>query len=152
MISRVLQSRGLKLISSQLSDEARAALKSNTRIHHARLDDMRSTMDMTKGERIAKRIAAAGVCSRRQAEVYIESGNVCVNGKTVRTPATKVVCTDQIMVHGETLPDVTRTKVWMAHKLPSELITRTDPKGRATIFDRLALMGLPAHMIPVVRC
>jgi hypothetical protein len=39
----------------------------------------------------------------------------------------------------------------MAHKLPGELVTASDPEGRATIFDRLRVMGLTQHLMPVGR-
>ena len=52
------------------------------------------------GERLAKRIAAAGVCSRREAEVLIEEGAVTVNGKVVTTPALYVIDTDHVKVRG----------------------------------------------------
>lgn len=42
-------------------------------------------------------------------------------------------------------------RLWMVHKLKGELVTRDDPAGRAVIFDRLAKLGLPDTLMPVVR-
>ncbi len=53
------------------------------------------------GERIAKRIARAGVCSRRDAERLIAAGRVVVDGEVVTTPATLVTATSHILVDGK---------------------------------------------------
>ena len=53
-----------------------------------------------KGERIAKRIARAGLCSRRDAEIWITDRRVKVNGKTLETPACVVTDADEILVDG----------------------------------------------------
>lgn len=42
-------------------------------------------------------------------------------------------------------------KLWMVHKTRNELVTRHDPEGRATVFDRLARLKLPDTLMPVVR-
>ncbi|MEL7230613.1 MAG: S4 domain-containing protein, partial [Pseudomonadota bacterium] len=56
------------------------------------------------GERIAKRMARAGLCSRRDAERWIEDGRVRVNGKVLATPACVVTPKDRIEVDGNPLP------------------------------------------------
>lgn len=72
-----------------------------------------------KTARLAKRIAMSGLCSRREAEKYIESHDVLVNGEVVTDMATVVdVKRDVIAVAGRTLSSVEKLKVWMAHKLP----------------------------------
>lgn len=42
-------------------------------------------------------------------------------------------------------------KLWMVHKTRNELVTRDDPQGRATVFDRLAKLKMPDTLMPVVR-
>lgn len=42
-------------------------------------------------------------------------------------------------------------KLWMVHKTRNELVTRHDPEGRATVFDRLAKLKMPDTLMPVVR-
>lgn len=102
--------------------------------------------------RLAKRIAMAGICSRREAEKRILSFDVTVNGRVVADVATRVhVDKDQVAVDGRVLQRKSKLKVWMAHKLKGELVTASDPQGRSTIFDRLRTMGLTQHMMPVGR-
>ena len=89
------------------------------------------------GERIAKRIARAGVASRRDAERLIAEGRVSVNGKRLDTPAFKVTEQDRIVVDGKELAAAERPRLWRYHK-PAGLITSArDEKGRETVFDRL---------------
>ena len=61
------------------------------------------TSDDDTGERIAKRMARAGVASRRDAERMITEGRVTVNGKRLDTPAFKVTDRDRITVDGKEL-------------------------------------------------
>jgi len=89
------------------------------------------------GERIAKVMARAGLCSRREAEAWIAAGRVAVNGVTVLSPARNVTPADQISVDGRPLPQRERTRLFLFHK-PSGLVTsRVDPQGRPTVFDAL---------------
>lgn len=87
--------------------------------------------------RIAKRIARAGVTSRRKAEELITAGKVTLNGQIWRDPAQNVGPNDTITVNGNPLPDISPTRLWRFHK-PVEVITSTnDPQGRQTVFDLL---------------
>lgn len=88
-------------------------------------------------ERIAKRIARAGVCSRREAEVLIEAGRVTVNGKRITSPALNVTAADTILVDGKALKVKEPARVWRFHKPDGCLTTNRDPSGRKTIFDVL---------------
>lgn len=95
---------------------------------------------MAEGERIAKRIAAAGICSRRDAERLIADGRVTVNGKTIDSPALNVTDKDAIKVDGKLLKgsDKTETpKLYYMHKPEGYLTTNRDPEGRPTVFDLL---------------
>jgi 23S rRNA pseudouridine2605 synthase len=90
-----------------------------------------------EGERIAKVIARAGLCSRREAEAWIAAGRVAVNGETIASPALNVTHADRIAVDGKALPGAERTRLFLYHK-PRGLVTTTaDPQGRATIFGAL---------------
>ena len=94
-------------------------------------------MNEEKGERIAKVVARAGVCSRRDAERYIEQGRIAVNGQVLTTPAFVVTSKDMITVDSQPLPVKERTRVWRYYK-PAGLITsHKDPEGRPTVFDSL---------------
>jgi 23S rRNA pseudouridine2605 synthase len=93
--------------------------------------------DEEKGERIAKRLARAGLCSRRDAEKWIADGRVKVDGKLLTTPAFLVTEASHIVVDGQPLKEPERTRLWRYHK-PAGLVTsHRDEKGRATVFERL---------------
>ena len=63
----------------------------------------------TPGDRIAKVIARAGLCSRRAAETWIAAGRVMVNGEVVTSPACNVTARDRVAVDGQPLPVRERT-------------------------------------------
>jgi len=88
-------------------------------------------------ERIAKRIARAGVCSRRDAEKLIGEGRVRLNGKMLDTPAVTVTDRDRIEIDGKPLAEREPTRLWLYHKPAGLVTTNRDPQGRATLFERL---------------
>jgi len=102
-----------------------------------RASDERQVMAGDRGERIAKRIARAGLASRRDAERMIAEGRVRLNGRVVATPATIVQPTDRIEVDGEPLASRERTRLWLFNKPKGLVTTNRDPEGRATIFTVL---------------
>jgi 23S rRNA pseudouridine2605 synthase len=91
-----------------------------------------------RSERIAKLMARAGLCSRREAEAWIAEGRVAVNGKLLITPAVTVGPDDQVVVDGEPLTQRQRTRLFLFHKPRGLVTTNKDPQGRPTIFDYLA--------------
>lgn len=95
------------------------------------------------GNRLAKVIARAGLCSRREAERWITEGRVSVNGKTIRTPAFNVVGTEKVAVDGQPLVERRGTRVWLYHKPEGLVVTENDPEGRPTIFEYLKEQGMP---------
>lgn len=90
-----------------------------------------------EGERIAKRMARAGLCSRREAETWIEAGRVKVNGKLLTTPAFKVSERDRIEVDDKPISRKERTRLWLFHKPGGTVTTNHDPDGRKTVFELL---------------
>ena len=93
--------------------------------------------DRTGPERIAKRLARAGLCSRRDAEKWIAAGRVVVDGKTLDTPAVTVDGKSRIVVDGKPIPAIEAPRLWRYHK-PNGLITSTrDVRGRTTVFESL---------------
>lgn len=92
------------------------------------------------GERLHKRLAQAGVASRRQAEAMIEEGRVKLNGKVAQIGQSyesgDTVSVDGRMVNlDKSLEQPTR--VLLYKKKVGEVVTRSDPEGRPTIFKRL---------------
>ena len=93
--------------------------------------------DQSKGERIAKVMARAGLCSRREAERWIEQKRVQVDGVTLDTPATIIHGGEKIIVDGKELPNAEKTRLFLYHK-PTGLVTSNkDEQGRLTIFDKI---------------
>jgi 23S rRNA pseudouridine2605 synthase len=89
------------------------------------------------GERIAKVIARAGVCSRRDAERLIAEGRVALNGKKLASAAVNVTPRDKITVDGAGLPTAEGVRLWRYHKPKGRVTTHRDPEGRPTVFDAL---------------
>jgi 23S rRNA pseudouridine2605 synthase len=93
--------------------------------------------EVGSGERIAKVIACAGVCSRREAERLIAEGRVRLDGKVLDSPAVTVGPGAAITVNGKPLPRPERPRLWRYHKPPGLITTARDPQGRPTVFDSL---------------
>ncbi len=89
------------------------------------------------GERIAKVIARAGLCSRREAEKLIEQKRVEIDGKTVESPAEKVLPGQRVRVDGEALPAAEPIRLFRLYKPTGIITTEKDPEGRRTVFDLL---------------
>src|SRR5271163_528063 len=93
-------------------------------------------------ERIAKVMARAGLCSRRDAERWIAEGRVSVNGKILETPAFTVGPNDTIIVDGKPLPVAEGARLFLYHKPAGLVTTARDEKNRPTVFSHLP-PGLP---------
>ena len=104
-----------------------------------RLRDTRVDMEQIEPVRLQKALAASGVGSRREMEEWIEAGLILVNGKKA-TLGDRVGPQDRVTAKGNPIrlkwPD-RLPRVILYHKQEGELVTRDDPEGRVTIFDRL---------------
>jgi 23S rRNA pseudouridine2605 synthase len=100
-------------------------------------------------ERVAKRIARSGFCSRRDAERLIAAGRVAVDGKVLDSPAVAVTDANLITVDGEPLAAAEQARLFRYHKPAGVLTAARDPEGRPTIYD-----GLPddlPRLMPIGR-
>lgn len=92
---------------------------------------------MSGGERIAKRLARAGVASRRGAEKLIAEGRVAVDGKVLDSPAFNVAENALVTLDGAPIPEIEPTRLFRYHKPTGLVVSAADEKGRETIFDHL---------------
>lgn len=99
-----------------------------------KLSDKKSDYE---GDRIAKVLARAGVCSRRDAERMIADGRVAVNGRRLDTPALNVTPNDNITVDGKPVGEPDPPRLWRYHKPAGLVTTNRDPQGRETVFQKL---------------
>ena len=88
-------------------------------------------------ERISKRLARAGLCSRREAERWINAGRVSIDNKVINTPAINVSNKNLILVDGKPIPRKDKTKLWRYYKPRGQITSNKDTEGRTTIFENL---------------
>jgi 23S rRNA pseudouridine2605 synthase len=100
-------------------------------------------------QRIAKLLARAGIASRRDIERMIAEGRIALNGEKLTTPATLLKNLDGVTVDGRLVRPAAATRLFRFYKPQGTITAAHDPKGRATIYDRLPA-GLP-RVMPVGR-
>jgi 23S rRNA pseudouridine2605 synthase len=98
-----------------------------------------------EGERIAKVIARAGICSRRDAERLILEGRVKLDGVPVTSPALNVTENNVVLVDDKPLSEPEPARMWRYHKPSGLVTTHKDEKGRPTVFA-----NMPKHLGRVV--
>lgn len=119
--------------------------KAPANTHKARLSPPREDGQ----QRIAKLLARAGIASRREIERMIEDGRIALNGATLTTPATLLDTLEGVTVDGKAVAPPAAARLFCFYKPAGCLTAERDPKGRATIYDKLPA-GLP-RLIPVGR-
>lgn len=93
-------------------------------------------------ERIAKALARAGLCSRREAERWIAEGRVAIDGAVLTSPARDIDERNVVTVDGKPLPTAEPSRLFRYHKPTGLVTTHKDEQGRPTVFDNLPA-GLP---------
>ena len=88
-------------------------------------------------QRLSKKIARSGFSSRREAEKYIESGRVKVNGVIIKELSFQVGINDQIHIDGRRINKEGKTRLWKFHKPKGLITSHKDEKSRQTIFQIL---------------
>ncbi|MGB3317150.1 MAG: pseudouridine synthase, partial [Albidovulum sp.] len=101
--------------------------------------------EKSKGERIAKAMARAGVASRRDAEKMILEGRVAVNGTKVASPALDVQPGDKVTLDGKLIDEPQPARLWLYYKPVGLVTSAKDEKGRQTVFDTMP-EGMPRVM------
>ena len=105
--------------------------------------------DPTKPVRLNKYLANAGICSRREADDFIQAGVITVNGVTVDSLGAKVLPTDDIRFHDQ--PVRRERKVYILLNKPKNTVTTTDdPQERHTVID-IVRNACPERIYPVGR-
>jgi len=89
------------------------------------------------GERINRFLARCGLCSRREADRWVEAGRVTVNNKVSNEPGLKIKPRDIVCVDGKPVSLQTSHTYILYNKPMGQLCTRRDDKGRALIYDSL---------------
>lgn len=114
-----------------------------------RIEYNESHIDPTVPVRLNKYLANAGVCSRREADEFIQAGVVSVNGKVVTELGTKVMRTDDIKFHDQAVS--MEKKVYVLLNKPKDCVTTSDdPQQRKTVMD-LVKNACPERIYPVGR-
>ena len=99
-----------------------------------RLEYKEEHYDPNEPVRLNKFLANAGVCSRRDADKYIEAGVVTVNGEVVTELGTKVLRSDEVRFHGDAVK--MEKKVYVLLNKPKGYVTTSDdPQNRKTVMD-----------------
>lgn len=99
--------------------------------------------------RLNKYLAECGVCSRRKADEIIAAGRVSVNGRKAAELGTEVrEDTDVVFLDGKKIVPVTHYEYLMFNKPKGCVTTRSDEKGRKTVFDYI---GTERRLVPVGR-
>ena len=114
-----------------------------------RIEYNESHIDPNAPVRLNKFLANAGVCSRREADDFIEAGVVTVNGQVVTELGTKVMRTDEVKFHDQ--PVTLEKKVYVLLNKPKDYVTTSDdPQQRKTVMD-LVQGACPERIYPVGR-
>ena len=106
-------------------------------------------VDPNQPLRLNKFMANAGICSRREADKYIEAGLVTVNGQVVTELGTKVLRTDEVKFHDQTVS--MEDKIYVVLNKPKDYVTTSDdPEKRKTVMD-LVKNACPERIYPIGR-
>lgn len=114
-----------------------------------RIEYKEENIDPTEPLRLNKFLANAGVCSRREADEFIQAGLVIVNGEVVTELGTKILRTDEVKFHDA--PVTLEKKVYVLLNKPKDYVTTSDdPQQRKTVMD-LVKDVCPERIYPVGR-
>lgn len=114
-----------------------------------RIEYKEQNFDPNEPIRLNKFLANAGICSRREADEFIQAGVVSVNGEVITELGAKVLRTDEVRFHDQ--PVVIEKKVYVLLNKPKDYVTTSDdPQQRKTVMD-LVKGACPERIYPVGR-
>ena len=134
--------KGLRQHSADYDPNAKYSMKK-------RIEYKEINYDPNEPLRLNKYLANAGVCSRREADEFIQAGVVSVNGEIVTELGTKILRTDVVKFHDQ--PVTIEKKVYVLLNKPKDYVTTSDdPQQRKTVMD-LVKNACPERIYPVGR-
>lgn len=111
-----------------------------------RIEYKEENIDPTEPLRLNKFLANAGVCSRREADEFIQAGLVTVNGEVVTELGTKILRTDEVKFHDA--PVSLEKKVYVLLNKPKDYVTTSDdPQQRKTVMDLVRMFVLSVSIL-----
>ena len=114
-----------------------------------RIEYKEQNFDPNEPIRLNKFLANAGICSRREADEFIQAGVVSVNGEVITELGAKVLRTDEVKFHDQ--PVTIEKKVYVLLNKPKDYVTTSDdPQQRKTVMD-LVKGACPERIYPVGR-
>lgn len=140
-------SRKTKAKQHQQSKRASKS-ESMTKQSPAKLETPSGEKTEATGERINRFIATCGLCSRREADRWIEAGRVAINGKVIEQQGIKVSENDEVKVDGKVISQHKEKTYLLYYKPKGFLCTRRDDKKRPLIYDQL---NIPANVQSIGR-
>lgn len=117
--------------------------------HKKRIEYAETHIDPNEPIRLNKYLANAGICSRRDADKYIEAGVITVNGEVITELGHKIMRTDEVKFHGENVK-IEKKQYVLLNKPKGFVTTVDDPQERKTVMD-LVKNACPERIYPVGR-
>jgi 23S rRNA pseudouridine2605 synthase len=122
-----------KPLKAQKTRRIRSKVKAIQRVNR-QAPDQKAT---GSAERINRYLAHCGLCSRREADRWIEAGRVSLNGKPIKQPGVTVQAEDVVCVDGKNVFPQTSFTYILYNKPKGQLCSRRDTRGRSLIYDHL---------------
>ena len=141
--------KGPRQHTADYDPNAKYSLKKRIEYKEINYDPNEPLRDPNEPLRLNKFLANAGICSRREADEFIQAGVVTVNGEVVTELGTKILRTDEVKFHDQ--PVKIEKKVYVLLNKPKDYVTTSDdPQQRKTVMD-LVKNACPERIYPVGR-
>ncbi|MBN1128323.1 MAG: rRNA pseudouridine synthase [Chitinispirillaceae bacterium] len=94
--------------------------------------------------RLNRYLARCGLGARRKCDEIISAGHVFINGKKATELGTKITPADKIEFRGRAVKPLLQLEYWAYHKPVAVMVTKADPEGRMTVYEKLEKTGFNA--------